>query len=312
MAHRAKLYRVTIHRRGQAGSPLSLGQVDSRGSAALDLVVPALRNLYATSRDGAITIAYEGDLETTASNHIGISLLRGKTGVSSAIQQDGITRFQRTIQHSEAVRAGLLFDLPRYQSEGILVLHVPHNMGYKTVLYTYLQEQFRRHNLTFLLQPIISISALNRALSEGKVKTLRLTALGSSSHDPAEVISRFGIGHHRRLSIKIEAGRDMYLASNYLTTLGKTSDENERLKLLRQALKHETLSFDEADVGVELPDGTTRTFKLEESDGGHPMSIQLNIQEPPNSEEASQPNYGADVEQLSTELLSARRAANIE
>jgi len=312
MAHRAKLYRVTIHRRGKAGSPLPLGQIDSSGKSALEFVVPLLRNLYATSRDGAITIAYEDDLADTASSQIGISLLRGKTGVSSAIQQGGITHFQRTIEHSEAVRAGLLFDLPRFQSEGILVLHVPHNMGYKTVLYDYLQEFFRKRNLTFLLQPIISINALNRALSDGKVKTLKLTAPDSSSHDPAEVMSRFGIGRHRRMSIKIEAGRDMYLESNYLTALGNTNDADQRRKLLKQALRHESLSFDEAEVRVELPDGTTRTFKLEEPDGGHPMSIPLNIQEAPNSEEASEPNYGADVEQLSTELLSARHAANIE
>ncbi|MYJ34550.1 MAG: hypothetical protein F4071_01240 [Acidimicrobiaceae bacterium] len=231
----------------------------------------------------------------------GISLFRGNSGINSAIQQGDITLFQRTEYHTESVRAAVLFNLPFDRYEGIAALHVPNNMGYKSVLERELNAALGRR-FTIRMVPIVPLAAFELAVRRGHVKKLTLFRRAGASVDPFLRAAGLGGDELRRMALTFEAKRFQFLRHDALERFIRSRRDEDK----RDLLEFGSLPFEEASVEVQLPNGTTRTFQLENHEGGHPMSIELNIQESMDpSDSDTMPNFGAPAEQLSSALQDA-------
>ena len=181
MPHRAKLYRVEIYRRRRPDARCRLGDIDGNGKSAKTAIHDILVGLRAA--DGSVTVECESTLQNLGACQAGITLFRGNSGINSAIQQSGVTLFQRIQDHTESVRAAILFHLPFDKYEGIAALHVPNNMGYKSILEKTLKAALRPVH-TIRISPIVPLVAFERAVRSGHVKKLTLIKRAIAPSDP--------------------------------------------------------------------------------------------------------------------------------
>ncbi len=299
MAHRAKLYRVEIHGLRNRSDRRLLGSIDGHGLEATEIVRHVLLNLNATNLQGTIAIAFEQEMHPTRRDEVGATVFRGSSGISSAIQLFGSTVFQRQQNHTEAVRAGVLFSLPRASFLGTVALHVPHNMGYKSLLEEQLRATFRSLSLSISLLPIVPIEAFRQAVLDGHVKKLTLIRHSIADEDPYRHYARLGRSDFKRMTLVLEARRNRFLRVDSLERFVEFGDRHH----LREVLEFGELPFDEATVAVQLPNGTTRTFDLEGAEGGHPMSVLLGVRDTDDDEPET--NFGAPASDLARELEKA-------
>ena len=296
MTHRAKLYSVKVHNAGATKQACFLGNVDGKGTRAASIVQEALQVLDATNTEHKIHISYESLMQPMDRDQVGATLLRGNSGVTSTITKNDNEVFRREPDHSESVRAGVLFELPKEEYEGVVALHIPHNMGYKSILEKELQRSFTKFGLVMTLKPIVPIAAFQEAVNSGHIKKLVLAKYNVSDSDPFTQYAKLDSGNTDRMKLVFEPKRRKFLSYDPLNRfVDDKTDEN-----LRALLTFESLPFEEARVTAQLPDNTTRTFNIENIEGGHPMSICLDITESNNNRVAS--SLGVEKSALLQEL----------
>lgn len=210
----------------------------------------------------------------------------------------------RTRSDVEELRAGVLFYLDRRKSEAILAIHIPHNLGYVSLLTSAIRDVFNSQNLVPVFDPISDISAFVRAVQNHHVQKIRLsTSSANNQMMTSTYADSLGEGL-RQIAVTFEAKRMRNLDTrNVLEYL-----DNRDPIVLRDIQTFEGLVFEEVDVIAKLDDGQIRTFSLNELESGQPMSILLNDGDlgPPLTNLSDENNRTADsaAMQLAEELQS--------
>ena len=124
MPHRATVYTVAVHQRGDRDDAKSLGDLDEAGTYLGDFLQSRLSNEFlAHSADGSksgecSTVQVDGD-------DLEVVMTHGQSGVAADIVDEaGSIRARRRAVDTERVRCGVLFRLPRAQSLGWMAVHI--------------------------------------------------------------------------------------------------------------------------------------------------------------------------------------------
>lgn len=269
--------------------------------SAGSIIQSALPGLNASNPDGTISIRLECLLPVYSEYHVGFSLLRGGSGIRSDIGRNGVTVFLRQQQDTESVRASALFDLPPLDHAGTAALHVPHSMGYKSVLESTLRTTFTSHGFTFRLTPVVPIGVYEEAVRQGHVKKMTLLLHGQRHEGLSRRYGGAGGANLGRVTVGLESSRGGFLNLERLQQYFR----NRSRENLQRLLEFQDLVFDEAKVQVELPNGIVRSFNVESVEGGHPISIDLNL-----TEDDTGFDIGPSIDDLADELYWAIRAVS--
>lgn len=267
-----------------------LGDYDSIGTWAGDIITAALRQLDAYSTDGNVHATHESNLRTSSNDYVGISILSGRTGVTSVLQKSGENDFYRTVDHSEAMRSGVLFCLPRNRDRGVMAVHAPHGRGCKAIVEHELRRYFGNLGYIIDLSPIVPVDALNEALRQSEIKKITLIKYATSRSDKFHDAAQWGSDEVGRLELTITSRRMRSLRSTPLSKLLQDPSDDNR----RQILEFGGLDFDDVGITVKFPNNVRRTFYLESPSKGYGMSLEINI--------LSEDRYGATSDEIAREL----------
>lgn len=293
MSHRAALYRVQIRPKREIGSFRLFGDYDEAGTWAGDTLDKILAKLDGHSRDKKVRAVFENQLPNLGTNSVGVSVLSGRSGVTSVLERDGEPAFLRTPEHSEAMRSAVLFHLPPSRASGWLAVHVPHGRSCKGIVENALRRGFGQLGFVIELGAIVPPNALREAVERDAVEKITLIKHEPSKSDRFQDAAQWGDDEVDRIELSIPSRRRARLRRDPLERFLESPNDANR----RQIIEFGGLVFDEASVTVDMPEGGQRTFYLEAREGGHPMTLGLNMN--------GSDQYGATVSDLSTELSRA-------
>ena len=273
MSHRAALYSVRIRQTGQSDVYELLGNYDRHSTWLGDTIANMMPSLNVSDVSRDVGVRYESALHFTNSDYIGTSLLAGRSGINSIIQKPGEAPFLRTHDHSEVMRSAILFDLPRLQRIGFAVVHVPHRNGRKTLIEEYLRKNFAAMGFSLELTPFVPQDALRQAVDNNEIERVTLVKHDLAPDNEFASAAQWGSFEVGRIELAIPSRRNRRLRRDPIKQfLDDPTDENRR-----QIIEFAGLSFDEVKVTACMPDGSHRTFLLENHEGGHPMTTEINI-----------------------------------
>ena len=293
MSHRAALYRVKIRPKQKVDSWCLLGDYDAAGTWAGHTLNGLLVKLNGKSRDKKVQAQFESNLPNLEPNCVGVSVLSGRSGVTSVLELEGKRPFLRTPEHSEAMRSAVLLDLPPRRTSGWLAVHVPHGRSCKGIIEHALRQGFGQLGFVIELGAIVPANALRDAVYRDLVEKITLIKHEPTKSDRFRDAAQWGDDEVERIKLSIPSRRGMHLRGDPLRRfLNEPNDENRR-----QIIEFGGLIFDEVAVTVSMPEGGQRTFYLEAREGGHPMTLGINV--------TGMDRYGATPVELSRELASA-------
>lgn len=273
MSHRAALYRVRIRPQRDVNSWRLLGDYDEAGSWAGTPIDAALVALNGKSRDGKVHAKYEARLPALTPDRVGVTVLSGRSGVTSVLERPGDPPFSRTPDHSESMRSAALFHLPPDRDSGWLAIHVPHGKSCKGIV----ENQLRTHmsNLGYVIElgAIVPPNAIREAVERDAVERITLIKHEPSKSDRFKDAAQWGDEEVERIELSIPSRRRRRLRSDPLQKFLDEPTEGHR----KQIIEFGGLQFDEAAVTVDMPEGGQRTFYLEAREGGHPMTLGLDL-----------------------------------
>jgi hypothetical protein len=293
MSHRAALYEVKVRPHRKADDWQLLGDYDHAATWLGGSIAADLTSLNGEGSGGNVKAQFEAALPNLWSDEVGASILSGRKGVRSVLRRRSDPPFARTPDHFEDMRSAVLFSLPRNDVAGRLAVHVPHGHSCKSILEVHLRRSMADRGFFLKLAPIVSQDALLEAVERGAIERVTLIKQDPTSSDKFRDAAQWGSDEIDRLELTIPSKRDVWLRRDPLKKfLDDRSEEN-----LRQIIEFEGLIFDEVAVTVELPDGAHRTYYLEHREGGHPMTIGLDLMDADE--------LGAGPEHLTAELRKA-------
>lgn len=293
MPHRAALYSVRIRRSQQRETYKLLGNYDDASTWLGDTLNAILPTLKVNDTDKDIGVTFESMLHSLPAHCIGVTLLGGRSGISSVIQRTGDAPFYRTPDHSELMRSAILFDLPPSRNIGFAIVHVPHRNSRKSLIDKYLSTYFSNLGYSLEIAPIVPQDALRQAVDDNAIERVTLIKRDLWSDNAFANAAQWGDNEVGRIELSIPSRRNHKLRRDPLRRfLDDQTAENRR-----QIVEFAGLRFDEAKVTVRMPGGSRRTFYLEDHEGGHPMSVEIDIH--------SEDTLGARPDDLRHELQSA-------
>lgn len=295
MSHRAVIYSVRIRPQREPEQWCLLGDYDSDGTWAGDTIDEALHRFEADSSDGSVHARYEEDLKTTLNSSVGMTILSGRSGVTSVLQKSGEHDFHRTRQHSEAMRSAILFQLPPAKTRGTLVVHAPHGRSCKSIVQQQLRDWFSFLGYIIDLSPIVPANALYEALQSDELKKVTLIKYDPDQFDRFHDAAQWGNDEVGRLELSVASRRGNALRPDPIRRFIESPTEENR----RQIIEFNGMEFDDVAVTVKLRNRTQRTFYLEAPDRGHAMSTMIEV--------GDEDEYGATMDELSRELTAVIR-----
>ena len=294
MSHRAALYTVRVRPHGERDEWRPLGNYDDRGTWAGTTIAAALASLNDPNWDETVHVRFDSVLPCANPNHVGISFLSGKSGITSVIERDGEEPFHRLPDHSEEIRTAVLFNLPRPRIDGLMALHIPHNRSCKSILEGVLRTAFG-DDYMIELNPIVPRAAYREAVEQNRISKVTLVKRNPTADDQFLDAAQWGPDEVDRLELIITSRRRQRLFGDPIRRFLDNPDDPKS----KQIIEFEGLEFDALKVTVDMPEGNTRTFHLEALDalsGGHPITYELDIN--------STDEYGGTVQDLTDELSS--------
>ncbi|HEX4518235.1 MAG TPA: hypothetical protein VH063_01515 [Gaiellaceae bacterium] len=273
MSERAALYTVTVRPRGRGGQPTALGDIDGKGSSVRDVLASVLDGFSETSADGsrvarALLVEPDGEELFTIIQH-------GQNGLAADIvDASGGVRLRQTPDDVQLVRCGCLFRLPVAATVGSLAVHVSNGRGIKGLVVQGLVARFGSAfpQLRLAIERLADPGALHEAVAADRIEKLRLVRLEPAGKRPADETGKW-------VDAAAEARLELDLAV-------RTPGHRIQRDLIERYLAGETdafaeivsfagMTFDEALVGVVLPDETRRLFDLARPEAGRPMTREL-------------------------------------
>ena len=295
MSHRAAIYSVRIRPLKAREKWCLLGDYDSDGTWAGHTIDDALYDFDTYSSDGNIRARYEKYLKITLRNSIGMTILSGRSGVTSVLQKSGEHDFYRTPQHSEAMRSAILFQLPPAKTRGTLVVHAPHGRSCKSIVQQQLRDWFSFLGYIIDLSPVVPANALYEALQSDELKKVTLIKYDPDQFDKFHEAAQWGSDEVGRLELSVVSGRGNSLRPDPIRRFIESPTEENK----RQIIEFNGMEFDDVAVTVKMRNRTQRTFYLEAPDRGYAMSTMIEVEE--------EDEYGATMGELSRELTSVIR-----
>lgn len=292
MSHRAALYMVRVRPHGDVNDWRLLGDYDHLGTWAGTTIAKALGDFDEWNWDDTVHARFESFLPTDRQNHVGISFLSGKSGITSVIERHGDPPFYRSPDHTEEIRTAVLFNLPRNRTDGWMSLHIPHNRSCKSIVERTLRDAFSHYGYIIELNPVIPRTAYREAVEQNRLSTVTLIKRDPTAYDAFVDAAQWGDNEVDRIEFKISSRRSRRLLGDPIRRFLDNPDEPNR----KQIIEFAGLTFDELKVTVDMPEGNTRTFYLEALSGGHPITYHLDV--------VDEDEYGASTEDLVEELSS--------
>ena len=273
MSHRAAVYTVKIHKRGDPSDLRLLGDLDGGGSALVDLLARSCAGLEVKNSDGTKTIR-EVSTDVDVPDVL-LMVEHGESGVAADIvDPHGALRIRQHPEDSQRIQCGCLFRLPLTESIGWMAVHVNNNRGIKGLLSQALVDKVRAHHpdLVMVITPFVMGSVLTEAVDQGRVEKIKLVRLERPTDRVVAATSRWvpdqEIG---RLELDISArGKTGRLIPDVL----RRYLHGER-EVFGEIVEFQGMTFEQAKVEVTLGDGTRRTFDIESPESGHPFTENL-------------------------------------
>lgn len=296
MSHRMALYRVQVRPKRNRDEWRLFGDYDKAGTWLGDIVTKALTTFAGRSSDGKVAARFEASLSNLKNGQVGAALVSGRSGITSVIERQDDPPFQRMNDHVEAMRSAVVFDLPRGQNVGQLAVHVPDGRSCKGILDSVLRATMAPLGYMIELSPIVPANALQEAVDRGALERVTLIKHDPVHDDKFAAAAQWGSDNVGKVELSIPSRRNGLLRSDPVRKfLKQRTDESKR-----QIIEFGGLVFDEANVTVSMPDGSHRTFFLEPREGGHAMTMAIEVDETDQ--------MGATAEVLTRELVAALEA----
>lgn len=199
----------------------------------------------------------------------------GQKGVAADIVGPaGDVRLRQRPDDLQLMRCGCLFRLPARATAGRLAVHVSNGRGVKDLVGEGLAARFRAvyPGLTLALDRLAQPDALPEAIAADRVERVRLVRIEPPGKRALAGTEKWvGAGVEARVELEVAvktagASLDGTLLGRYL---------GGEAAALAEIVEFGGLSFDEALVGVVLPDGTKRFFDLARPESGRPVTVDL-------------------------------------
>ena len=208
MSHRAALYRVQIRPKRQVGAWCLLGDYDNSGTWAGETIREALMGQTVENYNRTVQATFgEELLPNLPSNSVGLQILSGKSGVTSVLTRDGVTRFVRTPDDSEVMRSAALFSLPRHRTEGWLAVHVPHRRGCKTIIDETIRAGFRELDYIIDIRPFVPQDTLQTLIDQARISKVTLIKREIERSDPFGEAAQWGDSEVDRIELTFKGRR---------------------------------------------------------------------------------------------------------
>jgi hypothetical protein len=293
MTHRAAIYGVTVHPIGKPGSLQPFGNFAGDGMWAGDVAATSLKSLKGVSPDSRVTAVYESLMSTAETTQVGCTVRSGRSGVTSMIERNGDAPFSRTEDHFERVRTGLVFELPRGDTYGLLAVHSSHGHSCKAIVAQHVKRSFHALGSVLDIKPIVPIAEFKAAVDAGLVNDITLVKRQPRSSNTFADAARWGDSTIGKAVLKLEAEKDHRLDRGPLKRFLEDSSTENR----RAIVEFGGMVFDEAFVTVSLSDGSERTFQIDGEDKGHPLAVVIDL--------AAGDQYGPLAADIRDQLVTA-------
>ena len=286
MAERAVVYSVRVRPKEAAAGAypqadqfgyLPLGSIDRLRPRLLDQLAECLDGYWSQS-DDASTVLRQTETQVDG-DKLFVLFRHGRTNERALVTgPTGAVEFRQLPSHTHSVRCGSLFELPPSQSTGWVAIHVHDARRYKGLLQKGISAAFRERfpDLVLEIEPVVVPEVLRQAVRDGRLKDVALRAWTNPA-DQADALSQSWAPVGKRLLVKvsISGARGVRLSPEPLLRFFQQPSGLNRARIL----EFPGYSFQEASVTVLLPNGTTKTFNIDDQDAGFPVSQDLSFEE---------------------------------
>jgi hypothetical protein len=295
LGHSAITYKLSVTAKGQPNKPLLLGNFDGAGTglaSEIKRVLPLVASAANSSRKH--TSRYEGDLtlaSTPADLYVGSSLLGMRTGEHSV---ENIANVGRAVAKLESdtseYRLAVVCWTPVAGKSGLLSItsvntHSP---------LTEVREAFKKITSGFTIQltPLIDREAFKTAVQNEWVTTVSLKARRSASGSFATRSDGTSNMIDVRTTVKPVGRKTRLVWSDLSGYFG--------LNPQKPAFEYAGVTYDEASVTIEKPNGQQRTYVLADTDRGRTLAEPMN-----EFDDTNRDDYGYTAEEFAAGLVSA-------
>jgi hypothetical protein len=273
VSERAALYTVSVRPRARGGQALALGDIDGKGSSLRDVLGSVLAGFSETSTDGsrvarALLVEPDGEDLFTIIQH-------GQNGLAADIvDAAGGVRLRQTPDDLQLLRCGCLFRLPVAATVGSLAVHVSNGRGIKGLVVQGLVARFGSAfpELRLAIERLADPGALRAAVAADRIEKLRLVRLEPAGKRPAGETGKWvDAGSEARLELDVSVRTPGHRIQGGLIERYLAGDDGAFTEIVTFG----GMTFDEAMVGVILPDETRRLFDLARPEAGRPVTREL-------------------------------------
>ncbi len=273
MSERAALYTVAVRPRGRVTEGLPLGDIDGNGTSLTGVLASVLAGFSETSPDGsriarALFVQPDGADLFTIIQH-------GQNGLAADIvDSSGGVRLRQTPDDVQLVRCGCLFRLPPSATAGSLAVHVSNGRGIKGLVVQGLVARFAAAfpGLRLAIERLADPGALREAVAADRIAKLSLVRHEPAGERPDDQTGKWvDPGSEARVQLDVAIRTPGHRIQRALIERYLEGDTGA----LAEIVSFAGMTFDEAFVGVLLPDDTTRVFDLARPEAGRPMTKNL-------------------------------------
>jgi hypothetical protein len=273
VTERAALYTVAVRPRERGGQSLPLGDIDANGTKLSDVLGSVLEGFSEASPDGsrvarALLVEADGEDLFTIIQH-------GQNGLAAEIvDAAGGVRLRQTPADIQLVRCGCLFRLPVAATTGRLAVHVSNGRGIKGLVVQGLVSRFAAAfpQLRLAIERLADPGALHDAVASDRIEKLRLVRLEPAGERPSDQTGKWvDSASAARVELDVAVRTPGHRIEKTLIERYLAGDAGAFAEIVSFA----GMTFDEAMVGVVLPDQTRRLFDLARPEAGRPVMRDL-------------------------------------
>ncbi|HEX2096167.1 MAG TPA: hypothetical protein VHF50_02225 [Solirubrobacterales bacterium] len=271
MGHYATVYSICVHKRNRPKERLPLGAISEQrpylGDFFSEVFDPNTFEVVSSNAERTVGCEYR-QFGGANNDDLQVIFTPGERGVDASIlDPEGNPDYKQTPDHTQVLRSGSLFRLPREEEFGWWACHVNNGRSFKTLVHNRLTERFKQtlpEDLMLKIAPCVNSAALEEA-----VKKDRLLSASLSKYERSPDVAEGGEWVRNDTALKLRL--------HIIPERGKRLDPRLALaamksKSLGNIVEFGGINYDTAQFEVELEGGQHRSFKIEAPDSGHAFS----------------------------------------